>query len=86
MSVSELSESELSESDEDDDDDEEEDDEMSGIRNDIIDLKKQLELLKAQYAANQNIHLKTRIEGNIKKMKEELRLKQSQVGEVDDDD
>ncbi|EFX03694.1 transcription initiation factor tfiid subunit [Grosmannia clavigera kw1407] len=93
-------ESEASDADADEDDDEEDDDDdddmdedqlaqaeqVKGVREDINELKKQLQLLDKNLAATQNMLLRKRIEENKKRVMSELRLKQASIGEVDEEE
>lgn len=84
------------EEEEDEDEDEEEDsdidedeqarlDELKGVREDIEELKKQIASKEDEYARQANAILRKRLEESIKKLKSELQLKMSSIGEVDDD-
>lgn len=93
-------ESEASDADADEDDDEEDDDDdddmdedelaqaeqVKGVREDINELKKQLQVLDKNLAATQNMLLRKRIEENKKRVMSELRLKQASIGEVDEEE
>ncbi|KAL1896623.1 hypothetical protein Sste5346_004658 [Sporothrix stenoceras] len=77
--------------DDDDDDDLDEDEQAraeqaKGVREDINDLKKNLETLDAQLAATTNALLRKRIEGTRKRVLSELRLKQASIGEIDEEE
>lgn len=77
--------------DDDGDDDEEEMDEeekarlveIDGIKEDIADLEKKIENAQAQIATQQNPILKRRLEDNARKLKAELQIKKSSIGEGD---
>ena len=79
------------EDDDDDDDDDMDEDEQAraeqakGVREDINDLKKNLENLDAQLAGTTNALLRKRIEATKKKVMSELRLKQASIGEIDEE-
>lgn len=78
--------------DDDDDDDEEEMDEeekarlleIDGVKEDIADLEKKIENAQAQIATQQNPILKRRLEDNARKLKAELQIKKSSIGEGDE--
>ncbi|CAK7264575.1 hypothetical protein SEPCBS119000_001066 [Sporothrix epigloea] len=81
----------------DDDDDDDADDDLDedeqaraeqakGVREDINDLKKNLETLDNQLAATTNALLRKRIEGTRKRVLSELRLKQASIGEIDEEE
>ncbi|CAK7229391.1 hypothetical protein SBRCBS47491_007231 [Sporothrix bragantina] len=78
--------------DDDDDDDDLDEDEQAraeqakGVREDINDLKKNLETLDSQLAATTNALLRKRIEGTRKRVLSELRLKQASIGEIDEEE
>lgn len=77
--------------DDDDDDDLDEDEQAraeqaKGVREDINDLKKNLEMLDSQLAATTNALLRKRIEGTRKRVLSELRLKQASIGEIDEEE
>lgn len=79
------------EDDEDDDNDLDEDEQAraeqaKGVREDIDDLKKNLQTLDAQLAATTNALLRKRIEGTRKRVLSELRLKQASIGEIDEEE
>lgn len=59
--------------------------ELEGAREDIADMEKQLEGMERQLNAQSNPILKTRIRNNIEKVKAELQLKKSAIGEGDED-
>ncbi|KAF4626367.1 hypothetical protein G7Y89_g11793 [Cudoniella acicularis] len=81
------------------DDDDDEDDEageidedekariaqLQGLREDIAELEKQIQSVQAQQAAQANPILKKRLDENVRKLKAELQLKKSSLGEGDDD-
>ncbi len=85
------------EEDEDDGDDDEGDDmdddggdenrhdEVAGVKNEIAALRKQLAQYEQQYASSQLPMMRKRIEAMIKNVKSEIKLKQSAIGEVDED-
>jgi transcription initiation factor TFIID subunit 7 len=58
---------------------------IEGTREDIAELEKQLQNALGQLAQQQNPILRRRIDDNIRKMKNELQLKKSSIGEGDDD-
>ncbi|KAK3330159.1 TAFII55 protein conserved region-domain-containing protein [Apodospora peruviana] len=68
------------------DGDEDRHDEVAGVRNEINQLKKQLAGYEEQYAKMTQVLMKKRIEGSIKSLKAEIKLKQSSIGEADEDD
>lgn len=81
---------------EDDDDDDEDGGELDedekarlaqiqGTKEDIADLAKQIEGVQAQLATQANPILRKRLEENARKLKAELQLKKSSIGEVDND-
>ncbi|RDL38640.1 Uncharacterized protein BP5553_02980 [Venustampulla echinocandica] len=81
---------------EDDDDDEDEDGELDedekarlaqiqGTKEDIADLAKQIESVQAQLATQANPILRKRLEENARKLKAELQLKKSSIGEGEND-
>ncbi|CAK7567074.1 MAG: hypothetical protein SEPTF4163_005033 [Sporothrix epigloea] len=78
--------------DDDDDNDDLDEDEQAraeqakGVREDINDLKKNLEMLNNQLAATTNALLRKRIEGTRKRVLSELRLKQASIGEIDEEE
>ncbi|CAK7233369.1 hypothetical protein SCUCBS95973_008571 [Sporothrix curviconia] len=78
--------------DDDDDDDDLDEDEQAraeqakGVREDINDLKKNLETLDSQLAATTNALLRKRIESTRKRVLSELRLKQASIGEIDEEE
>ncbi|TVY94440.1 Transcription initiation factor TFIID subunit [Lachnellula willkommii] len=59
---------------------------IQGMREDIVDLEKQIENVQAQLAAQTNMLLKKRLEDNVRKLKAELQLKKSSIGEGDGDE
>ena len=59
---------------------------IQGMKEDIVDLEKQIENVQAQLAAQTNVLLKKRLEDNVRKLKAELQLKKSSIGEGDGDD
>ncbi|KAK3945352.1 transcription initiation factor TFIID subunit 7 [Diplogelasinospora grovesii] len=69
----------------DDGDDEDRHDEVAGVRIEIANLKKQLASYEAQYAEMTMAIMKKRIENSIKNIKSEIKLKQSSIGEVEED-
>jgi transcription initiation factor TFIID subunit 7 len=82
--------------DDDDDDAEDEDDEvddderarlaeLQGAKEDIAEMEKQLANLEQQISTQANPILKRRIKDNIEKVKAELQLKRSAIGEADED-
>lgn len=82
--------SEVSDADDDDDEDLDEDeqaraDEVKGVREDIADLKKQIQELEVRREGMNNSLLRKRLEENIKNVKAELHLKQASIGEVDEE-
>ncbi|KAK1776145.1 TAFII55 protein conserved region-domain-containing protein [Copromyces sp. CBS 386.78] len=87
--------SEEDESDEDDDDDEgdmdddgdeERHDEVAGVKAEIATLRKQLASYEEQLSKATSIIMKKRLEGSIKNIKSEIKLKQSSIGEVSEED
>ncbi|KAL2126798.1 hypothetical protein VTI74DRAFT_221 [Chaetomium olivicolor] len=87
-------EAEEEESDEDEEDDDEEgdgdegdedEDRHAGVRNEIAALKKQLKQYEEQLAASQQPIMRKRLESNIRNLKSEIQLRQSAIGEVEDD-
>jgi transcription initiation factor TFIID subunit 7 len=58
---------------------------IQGMKEDIVDLEKQIENVQAQLAAQTNMLLKKRLEDNVRKLKAELQLKKSSIGEGDGD-
>jgi len=96
--VEEGSGDESSAGDDDDDDDDDvdgEDDidederarlaELQGAKEDIAEMKRQLGNLEAQMATQANPILKRRIKDHIEKVKAELQLRKSAIGEADED-
>ncbi len=98
--VEEGSGDESSAGDDDDDDDDEDDAEgeeeidederarlaqLQGAKEDIAEMEKQLGNLEAQMATQANPILKRRIKDNIEKVKAELQLRKSAIGEADED-
>jgi len=84
------------ESVEDDEDDGESDDgvdedertrlaQLQGAKEDIAEMEKQLDVLKNQVANQVNPILKKRVQDNIERVKAELQLKKSAIGEGDED-
>jgi transcription initiation factor TFIID subunit 7 len=77
--------------DDDDDDDDDDDidddeqarlDEIRGVKEDIADLKRQLEIQERELVAKQgNLILRNRVESTIRSLKAELQLKLSSIGE-----
>ena len=70
----------------DDGGDEERHDEVAGVRVEIANLRKQLAEYEASLVGAKMMIIKKRIEGSIKNIKAEIRLKQSAIGEEQDDD
>ncbi|KAH8820283.1 TAFII55 protein conserved region-domain-containing protein [Xylogone sp. PMI_703] len=58
---------------------------LQGVREDIIDLQRQLEFVQGSLAAQQNPILRRRLEDNARKLMAELQLKKSAIGEGEDD-
>ena len=58
---------------------------IQGAREDIVDLEKQLANVQGQLAIQSNPILKRRLEDNARKLKAELQLKKSAIGEAEDD-
>ncbi|OBT84984.1 hypothetical protein VE02_06658 [Pseudogymnoascus sp. 03VT05] len=58
---------------------------LQGAKEDIDEMEKQLASLQASWEMQVNPILKTRIKGNIEKVKAELQLKKSAIGEGDED-
>ncbi|KAF7857965.1 hypothetical protein EAF04_009322 [Stromatinia cepivora] len=58
---------------------------LQEAKEDIIDLEKQIEALQAQLAAQNNPILRRRIEDKSRKLKAELEIKKSSIGEAEDD-
>jgi len=81
--------------DEDDDDDGDDDmdgdgdedrhDEVAGVKNEIAKLRKSLADYEKQLAQMTQPIMKKRIEASIRNVKSEIKLKQSSIGEADDD-
>jgi len=69
----------------DDGDDEERHDEVAGVKAAIATLRKQLTALEEQLATSNSNVLRKRIETSIRNVKSEIKLKQSAIGEVDED-
>ncbi|KAK0703729.1 TAFII55 protein conserved region-domain-containing protein, partial [Lasiosphaeria miniovina] len=69
----------------DDDGDEDRTDEMAGVRKAIADLKKQLAEKEDQLSKMQQPIMRKRIGETIKSIRSEIKLKQSSIGEVDED-
>ena len=94
--VEEDSGDESVEGDEEDDDDEEEDEideeekarlaQIEGTREDIADLEKQIANVQTQLAANMNLILRKRLDDNMRKLKQELQLKKSSIGEGEENE
>jgi transcription initiation factor TFIID subunit 7 len=89
-------ESSAGDDDDDDDDDADGEDEidederarlaqLQGAKEDIAEMEKQLGNLEAQMATQANPILKRRIKDNIEKVKAELQLRKSAIGEADED-
>ncbi|KAK1837236.1 transcription initiation factor TFIID subunit 7 [Podospora conica] len=66
--------------------DEERHDEVAGVRAEIATLKKKLAEYEAGLEGAKSFIIKKRIEGSIKNIKAEILLKQSAIGEVQDDE
>ena len=58
---------------------------LADAREDIAEMERQIEVLQNQMAAQGNPILKTRIRGKIDKIKAELVLKKSAIGDTDED-
>lgn len=58
---------------------------LQGAREDIAEMEKQLRNLESQMATQANPILKRRIKENIEKVKAELQLRKSAIGEADED-
>jgi len=71
--------------DDDGDGDEDRHDEVAGVRIEIANLRKQLAQYEEQLAKSNMLMMRKRIEGNIKNIKSEIKLKQSAIGKVDED-
>jgi len=99
-STAEAQEDSGDESLEGDDDDDEDDEEgtveidedekarlaqLQGAREDIIDLERQLTGIQAQLGVQANPILRRRLEDNVRKLKAELQLKKSAIGEAEED-
>ncbi|KAK4454754.1 transcription initiation factor TFIID subunit 7 [Podospora aff. communis PSN243] len=69
----------------DDDGDEDRHDEVAGVKIEIANLRKQLAQYEEQLAKSNMPMMRKRIEGNIKNIKSEIKLKQSAIGKTDDD-
>lgn len=69
----------------DDGGDEERHDEVAGVKAEIATLKKQLAMYEDQLAQSRVPFIRKRIEASIKNVKSEIKLKQSAIGEVDED-
>lgn len=87
--------SEEDESDEDEDDDEdgmeddgdeERHDEVAGVKAEIAALRKQLTSYEEQLKKATSMIVKKRVEASIKNIKSEIKLKQSSIGEVSEED
>ena len=84
----------IEDGDEDDEDEEDEIDEeerarlaqIEGTREDIADLEKQIENVQAQWSVQPNQLLRKRLEENLRKLKQELQLKKSSIGEVEENE
>ncbi|KAL0474295.1 TAFII55 protein conserved region domain-containing protein [Neurospora intermedia] len=74
------------EGDMDDDGDEERHDEVAGVKAEIATLRKQLASYEEQLSKAISIIMKKRLEGSIKNIKSEIKLKQSSIGEVSEED
>jgi len=59
---------------------------IQGTREDIEDMERQITKLQNDYASQQNPILKRRLDENIRKVKAEVQLRKSQLGEGDEDD
>jgi transcription initiation factor TFIID subunit 7 len=78
------------------DDDEEEDEideeekarlaQIEGTREDIADLEKQIANVQAQWTVQANQLLRRRLEDNLRKLKQELQLKKSSIGEGEENE
>ncbi|KAK1757447.1 transcription initiation factor TFIID subunit 7 [Echria macrotheca] len=69
----------------DDGGDEERHDEVAGVKAEIAALKKQLAQYDEQLRQSSSIMIRKRIESSIKNIKSEIKLKQSAIGEMDED-
>ncbi|PSS25339.1 hypothetical protein M430DRAFT_133697 [Amorphotheca resinae ATCC 22711] len=58
---------------------------LQGTKEDIADLERQIVSVQAQHAQQVNPILRKRLEDNIRKLKAELQLKKSSIGEAEDD-
>jgi transcription initiation factor TFIID subunit 7 len=58
---------------------------LQGTKEDIADLERQIVNVQAQHAQQSNPILKKRLEDNIRKLKAELQLKKSSLGEAEED-
>jgi transcription initiation factor TFIID subunit 7 len=58
---------------------------LQGTKEDIADLERQIVNVQAQHAQQVNPILKKRLEDNIRKLKAELQLKKSSLGEAEED-
>lgn len=58
---------------------------LQGTKEDIADLERQISNVQAQHAQQVNPILKKRLEDNIRKLKAELQLKKSSLGEAGED-
>lgn len=67
------------------DGDEDRHDEVAGVRNQIAILKKQLAENEESLATMKGAILRTRVQTTIRNIKAEIKLKQSSIGEADDD-
>lgn len=74
------------EGDMDDDGDEERHDEVAGVKAEIAALRKQLASYEEQLSKASSVIMKKRLEGSIKNIKSEIKLKQSSIGEVSEED
>ncbi|KAK0656536.1 TAFII55 protein conserved region-domain-containing protein [Cercophora newfieldiana] len=73
------------EDDVEDDGDEDRHDEVAGVKIEIAALRKQLAQYEEQLAKSNMPMMRKRIEGNIKNIKSEIKLKQSAIGKIDED-
>jgi transcription initiation factor TFIID subunit 7 len=83
----------IEDADDDEEDEEEIDEEeksrlaqIEGTREDIADLEKQIANVQAQWTVQPNQLLRRRLEDNLRKLKQELQLKKSSIGEGEENE
>jgi transcription initiation factor TFIID subunit 7 len=59
---------------------------IEGTREDIADLEKQIANVQAQWTVQPNQLLRRRLEDNLRKLKQELQLKKSSIGEGEENE